>query len=192
MFFHGIKKSALTCRLLWTDSTLALLLGNAEPRNQIGRRELPGGRAHRPIDARLNLPEGKASYLLQEFSQLFCVEKAFAVGARQFETVFRQKLSVDVLEDINRALGAQADSFLENVPVPPPADPRSCIAITPFTACPTARFRSMAMRYFATGSARYCRTVSRSRSTIWRPSIFFTSIHSTSITTTYSRARSIT
>jgi hypothetical protein len=76
----------------------------------------------RPIDARLNLPEGKASYLLQEFSQLFCVEKAFAVGARQFETVFRQKLSVDVLEDINRALGEQADRFLEHVPVPDPAE----------------------------------------------------------------------
>jgi hypothetical protein len=47
----------------------------------------------RPIDARINLPEGKASYLLQEFSQLFCVEKASGVGARQFETVFGQKLS---------------------------------------------------------------------------------------------------
>jgi hypothetical protein len=76
----------------------------------------------RPIDARLNLPEGKASYLLQEFSQLFCVEKAFAVGARQFETVFRQKLSVDVLEDINRAMGAQADRFLDRLPAPPAAD----------------------------------------------------------------------
>src|SRR5712692_9879786 len=59
----------------------------------------------RPIDARLNLPAGKASYLLQEFSQLFCVEKAFRVGARQIQTVFRQKLSVDVLEDINRVMG---------------------------------------------------------------------------------------
>src|ERR1700680_1765002 len=73
----------------------------------------------RPIDARINLPEGKASYLLQEFSQLFCIEKAFRVGARQFETVFGQKLSVDVLEDINRALGAQADRFLELLPTPP-------------------------------------------------------------------------
>jgi hypothetical protein len=73
----------------------------------------------RPIDARLNLPEGKASYLLQEFTQLFCVEKAFRVGARQFETVFRQKLSVDVLEDINRGMGEQADRFLDQLPTPP-------------------------------------------------------------------------
>ena len=35
----------------------------------------------RPIDARLNLPAGKASPLLEEFSQLFCVEKAFGVGS---------------------------------------------------------------------------------------------------------------
>jgi hypothetical protein len=75
--------------------------------------------ALRPIDARLNLPEGKASYLLQEFTQLFCVEKAFRVGARQFQTVFGQKLSVDVLEDINRALGEQADRFLDQLPKPP-------------------------------------------------------------------------
>ena len=73
----------------------------------------------RPIDARINLPEGKASYLLQEFTQLFCVEKAFGVGARQFATVFEQKLSVDVLEDINRAMGEQADRFLDQLPTPP-------------------------------------------------------------------------
>jgi hypothetical protein len=73
----------------------------------------------RPIDARINLPEGKASYLLQEFSQLFCVEKAFGVGHRQIQTVFRQKLSVDVLEDINRAMGEQADRFLDHLRKPP-------------------------------------------------------------------------
>jgi hypothetical protein len=72
----------------------------------------------RPIDARINLPENKASYLLQEFTQLFCVEKAFGVGGRQFETVFGQRLSVDVLEDINRSLGEQAGRFLDQLPTP--------------------------------------------------------------------------
>jgi hypothetical protein len=84
----------------------------------------------RPIDARINLPEGKASYLLQEFSQLFCVEKAFAVGAQHFETVFGQKLSVDVLEDINRVLGTQADRFLEKLPPPPPAEEGTLLVAT--------------------------------------------------------------
>jgi hypothetical protein len=73
----------------------------------------------RPLDAQLQLPEGKASYLLQEVAQLFCVDQAFGVGARQFEALFGQKLSVDVLEGINRTMGAQAERFLESFPTPP-------------------------------------------------------------------------
>jgi hypothetical protein len=84
----------------------------------------------RPIDARINLPEGKASYLLQEFSQLFCVEKAFGVGARQFQTVFRQRLSVDVLEDINRVMGEQADRFLDALPTPPASEEGEILVAT--------------------------------------------------------------
>ena len=37
--------------------------------------------ALRPIDTRLSLPAGKASYLLEEFSQYFCVEQAFRPSA---------------------------------------------------------------------------------------------------------------
>jgi hypothetical protein len=72
----------------------------------------------KPIDARINLPEGKNSYLLQEFSQLFCVDKAFAVGAEHFDRVFQQTLSVDVLESDNRTMGKQAEEFLEQLPQP--------------------------------------------------------------------------
>jgi hypothetical protein len=84
----------------------------------------------RPIDARLNLPEGKASYLLQEFSQLFCVEKAFGVGAHQFETVFGQRLSVDVLENINRSMGKQAEEFLDSLSPPAAAEEGALLVAT--------------------------------------------------------------
>jgi hypothetical protein len=84
----------------------------------------------RPIDARLNLLPGKASPLLEEFSQLFCVEKAFGVGARQFETVFGQQLSVDVLEDINRRMGEQAERFLETLPKPPVKEEGALLVLT--------------------------------------------------------------
>lgn len=86
--------------------------------------------ALRPIDARLNLPAGKASYLLQEFSQLFCVEKAFGVGGQQLETVFGQRLSVDVLESINRDMGEQADRFLDALPPPPAAQEGDIVVAT--------------------------------------------------------------
>jgi hypothetical protein len=84
----------------------------------------------RPIDARLNLPVGKASPLLEEFSQLFCVEKAFGVGARQFEVVFGQELSVDVLEDINRRMGDQAERFLATLPKPPAKQEGELLVLT--------------------------------------------------------------
>ena len=84
----------------------------------------------RPIDARLNLPKGKASYLLQEFTQLFCVEKAFGVGARQFAAVFQQQLSVAVLEEINRDMGTQADCFLDSLTTPAVADEGELLVTT--------------------------------------------------------------
>jgi hypothetical protein len=84
----------------------------------------------RPIDARLNLPDGKASPLLQEFSQLFCVEKAFGVGARQFEVVFGQQLSVNVLEDINRRMGEEAEQFLAALPRPPAKEEGELLVLT--------------------------------------------------------------
>jgi hypothetical protein len=84
----------------------------------------------KPIDARINLPEGKASYLLQEFTQLFCVEKAFAVASRQFETVFGQKLSVDVLENVNRDMGGQADRFLDALSTPAAAEEGTILVVT--------------------------------------------------------------
>lgn len=85
----------------------------------------------RPIDARLNFPKHKASHLLQEFSQLFCIESSFGTGAKHFERLFGQKLSVDVLETINRDMGAQADQFLEEqLPTPDPEDEGELLVLT--------------------------------------------------------------
>lgn len=84
----------------------------------------------RPIDARLNLPAGNASYLLQEFSQMFCVEKAFGVARQQFATVFGQELSVASLEEINRDLGEQADRFLDQLRPPPAAEEGAVLVLT--------------------------------------------------------------
>ena len=75
--------------------------------------------ALRPIDARLNLPAGKYSYLLEEFSQYFCVEQAFGQAAKSFHTVLGQKLSVDTLERTNQRVGEQAGDYLDALPTPP-------------------------------------------------------------------------
>lgn len=75
--------------------------------------------ALRPIDARLNLPAGKYSYLLEEFTQYFCVEQAFGQAADAFQTVLGQKLSVDTLERTNGRVGEQAREYLDALPTPP-------------------------------------------------------------------------
>ena len=74
--------------------------------------------ALRPIDARLNLPAGKYSYLLEEFTQYFCVEQAFGQAADAFQTVLAQQLSVDTLERTNGRVGEQARDYLDALPKP--------------------------------------------------------------------------
>jgi hypothetical protein len=78
--------------------------------------------ALRPVDARLELSPRMYSYLLEEFSQMFCVESAFAQSARNLSTVFGGKFSVDTLESCTTQMGQQAETFLDDLPLPAPAD----------------------------------------------------------------------
>ena len=121
VLFRSEQVVARPLRTIFGEHTLRTHVYSRGPKRKI---EL------RPIDARIELPEGKASYLLQEFSQLFGVEKAFGVGARQFETVFGQQLSVAVLEDINRVMGEQAARFLDQLPVPAAAEEGAILVAT--------------------------------------------------------------
>lgn len=84
----------------------------------------------RPIDARIELPEGVASYFYEEFSQLFCVDQAFGAGSRHLEKILGQKASVDSLERINRRLGEQADGFLNDLLGPPASEEGELLVMT--------------------------------------------------------------
>ena len=86
--------------------------------------------ALRAIDARLNLPAGKYSYLLEEFSQYFCVEQAFGQAGDSFQTVLGQKLSVDTLERTNQRVGEQASDYLDALPTPPVAEEGELLVAT--------------------------------------------------------------
>lgn len=84
----------------------------------------------RAIDARLGLSPRIGSYLLEEFTQLFCVEAAFGQAARNFTTVFRQKVPVDTLEAIAQRTGAVAESYADALPVPPAAEEGELLVAT--------------------------------------------------------------
>lgn len=76
----------------------------------------------RPVDARLGIGPDRFSPLLQEFTMLLGVEQAFDSAAEAFETIFRQRLSVDTLERVSQRMGDRAGEFLDNLGPPPAAD----------------------------------------------------------------------
>ncbi len=73
----------------------------------------------RPVDARMQLPPGYASYLFDEFSQCFCVEQAFDQSLDGIARVMRQALSKETLERINQRVGWQAEQYLDELAAPP-------------------------------------------------------------------------
>jgi len=73
----------------------------------------------RPVDEHLRIEPDRFSPLLQEFTMLLAVEQSFEPAADAFETIFRQRLSVDSLEGVSRRMGERAGEFLDALGIPP-------------------------------------------------------------------------
>jgi hypothetical protein len=84
----------------------------------------------RPVDARLGITPDRFSPLLQEFTMLFGIEEAFAPTADAFERIFRQRLSVDTLEQVSQRMGAAAGEFLDNLQAPPAEEEGELLVLT--------------------------------------------------------------
>jgi hypothetical protein len=74
---------------------------------------------HVPLDARLKLPKGKFSYLLQEWAHSLSLEVPFARVSQVLERILGTGLSVNSLERGNRWCAADVDDFWEERPIPP-------------------------------------------------------------------------
>ena len=72
-----------------------------------------------PLDARLQLPEGKFSHLLQSWDQLVVTEQPYQQVSRVMETIFDLQQHVDSLERMSRRLSSDAEAFCWSYPVPP-------------------------------------------------------------------------
>jgi hypothetical protein len=84
----------------------------------------------RPVDARMQLPDSYASDLFEELSQYFCVNDAFGPGRAAIARVFRQSVSVETLERINRRIGLQAEAYLDDLAAPPAKDEGELLVLT--------------------------------------------------------------
>ena len=71
------------------------------------------------IDARLALPAGKFSYLLQDWDQSFAMEEPFSQAATTVQRILGLKQYVGSLEHMNQEMAQSADMFQATLPIPP-------------------------------------------------------------------------
>ncbi len=72
----------------------------------------------RPISARLSLPSGRWSFLLQEFSQMLGIDQAYDQAMKNLGQILHSDFSVDTAERINLRMGWSAGEYLADLPQP--------------------------------------------------------------------------
>jgi len=75
-----------------------------------------------PLDARLQLPDSKFSYLLQDFDQHLTMEEPFQKVAQTIERILNVQQHVDSLERMNQAMAAHVEDFHCQQKPPPAAE----------------------------------------------------------------------
>jgi hypothetical protein len=99
------------------------------------RRAAYGSRAGQkivwvPLDARLGLPEGEFSYLLEDWCQRFCLRGAFAEARGSLAELLGLRPSVRSLEHMSRAVAEAVPGFAASRPTPPPAEEGELLVFT--------------------------------------------------------------
>ncbi len=83
-----------------------------------------------PLDARLALPAGEYSYLLQDWAQTLAVEVSFAQAALILHRMLGRTVPVDSLERMNRRMAEDVAVFRESPPPPPPDEEGAILVMT--------------------------------------------------------------
>ena len=72
-----------------------------------------------PLDERLQFPESKFSYLLQDWDQSLAVKDAYAKVNETIGKILNFSQSVDSLEKTNKKMSQDVEAFWQALPVPP-------------------------------------------------------------------------
>jgi len=67
-----------------------------------------------PVDAKLGLPAGEQSYVLEDWMQRVCVKESFVEGVGSLRDLLGVKTSVRAAEVMTRAMAEHADGFSES------------------------------------------------------------------------------
>jgi hypothetical protein len=83
-----------------------------------------------PLDARLELPDGEFSYVLQDWDQHLCVKGPYDEARETVISILGLGQSVRTLEQMNLKMAGQADSFFESRPTPPAREQGPIVVLT--------------------------------------------------------------
>jgi hypothetical protein len=85
-----------------------------------------------PLDARLGLPAGEVSYVLEDWLERMCVKDAFRESVDSLVDLLgvRVKVSVDTAEEHSRQMDQHAASFRDSQPMPPPDEEGELLVAT--------------------------------------------------------------
>jgi len=83
-----------------------------------------------PVDARLGLPEGEFSYLLQDWAPATCVQNAYGKSRELLERILGLGLTVRSLEHMNVQMAEAVGSFHATESVPSHREEGSILVVT--------------------------------------------------------------
>ena len=83
-----------------------------------------------PLDRRLGLPEGDFSYVLEDWSQRFCLKESFAEAGRSLEMLLGLDLGRRTLEQRNRDVAGYATGVRESIEPPSPEQEGPLLVVT--------------------------------------------------------------
>jgi len=93
--------------------------------------------AYTPIDARLGLPRGEYSYVLEDWLERLCVKEPFAEGAANLAAILNLQPSVRTAEVLNRRMAEHAELFrLAQAPAEVSAEAEILVATADGTSVP--------------------------------------------------------
>jgi hypothetical protein len=83
-----------------------------------------------PLDERLGLPAGNFSYVLEDWTQRFCLKGSFAEAAESLETILGLRLGSRTLEHMNQELASFVVPFRDAVDPPPTVEEGPILVVT--------------------------------------------------------------
>lgn len=89
----------------------------------------PSGRYHYPLDARLELPRSKYSYLLQKWLEAGAVENNYRESAERFDELFGFSFGPNLVCRMTGQVSGDVESFYEQTAAPTAETEGECLAV---------------------------------------------------------------